>query len=43
MKTAKTVALASSAANKGDHIIITGGFSLGVKGRTNMLHTVYID
>lgn len=40
---AKTVALASGAANKGDHIIITGGFPLGVKGRTNMLHTVYID
>ena len=40
---AKTVALASGAANKGDHIIITGGFPPGVKGRTNMLHTVYID
>ena len=41
--TPKAVVLASGAANKGDHIIITGGFPLGVKGRTNMLHTVYID
>ncbi len=40
---AKAVALESGAANHGDHIIITGGFPLGVKGRTNMLHTVYID
>ncbi len=40
---AKSVALASGAAKKGDHIIITGGFPLGVKGRTNMLHTVYIS
>lgn len=39
---AKSVALASGVAKKGDHIIITGGFPLGVKGRTNMLHTVYI-
>lgn len=40
---AKSVALESQIAQKGDHIIITGGFPLGVKGRTNMLHTVYID
>lgn len=39
---AKAVALESGAADHGDHIIITGGFPLGVKGRTNMLHTVYI-
>ena len=26
----------------GDHIIITAGFPLNTKGRTNMLHTVYI-
>lgn len=29
-------------AKSGDHIIITAGFPLNVKGRTNMLHTVYI-
>lgn len=29
-------------AKAGDHIIITAGFPLNVKGRTNMLHTVYI-
>jgi len=40
---AKTVALESGAAHHGDHIIITGGFPLGVKGRTNMLHIVYIE
>lgn len=30
-------------AKSGDHIIITAGFPLNVKGRTNMLHTVYIN
>ncbi len=29
-------------AKSGDHIIITGGFPLGVRGRTNILHTVLI-
>lgn len=29
-------------AKKGQHIIITAGFPLNVKGRTNMLHTVFI-
>lgn len=29
-------------AKSGDFIIITAGFPLGKKGRTNMLHTVYI-
>lgn len=29
-------------AKSGDHIIITAGFPLNVKGRTNMLHTVYV-
>lgn len=29
-------------AKSGEHIIITAGFPLGKKGRTNMLHTVYI-
>ncbi len=38
-----SVALESGAAHHGDHIIVTGGFPLGVKGRTNMLHTVYIS
>ncbi len=37
------VALDSGAAQRGDHIIITGGFPLGVKGRTNILHTVHIE
>ena len=27
---------------KGDYIIITAGYPLGVKGMTNMLHTVMI-
>lgn len=40
---AKSVALESGTAHHGDHIIITGGFPLGIKGRTNMLHIVYID
>lgn len=35
-------AKAAGLAKKGDHIIITAGFPLNVKGRTNMLHTVYI-
>lgn len=35
-------AKASGLAKSGDHIIITAGFPLNVKGRTNMLHTVYI-
>ena len=30
-------------AKSGDHIIITAGFPLNVKGRTNMLHTVYVS
>lgn len=29
-------------AKSGDHIIITAGFPLNTKGRTNMLHTVYV-
>lgn len=33
---------AAGYAKAGDHIIITAGFPLNVKGRTNMLHTVYI-
>ena len=37
------VALESGLVKRGDHIIITGGFPLGVKGRTNILHTVYIS
>ena len=37
------VALESGYVHHGDHIIITGGFPIGFKGRTNMLHTVYID
>lgn len=36
------IALDSGFAHHGDHIIITGGFPLGVKGRTNILHTVHI-
>ena len=39
VKYAKKAGLAGS----GDHIIITAGFPLNVKGRTNMLHTVHID
>lgn len=35
-------ALDSGLVHHGDHIIITGGFPLGVKGRTNILHTVHI-
>ena len=35
-------ALDSGLVHHGEHIIITGGFPLGVKGRTNILHTVYI-
>ena len=30
-------------AKSGDHIIITAGFPLNVKGRTNMLRTVYVS
>ena len=36
------VAVDNKYAKSGDHIIITAGFPLNVKGRTNMLHTVYI-
>ena len=36
------VAVSNHYAKSGDHIIITAGFPLNVKGRTNMLHTVYI-
>ena len=39
VKYVKEVGLAKS----GDHIIITAGFPLNVKGRTNMLHTVYVS
>ena len=39
VKYAKAAGLAKS----GDHIIITAGFPLNVKGRTNMLHTVYVQ
>lgn len=35
-------ALDSGLVHHGDHIIITGGFPLGIKGRTNILHTVHI-
>jgi len=41
-ETAKRIALESGSSHYGDHIIITAGFPLGVKGRTNILHTVYI-
>ncbi len=40
--TAVKVAVENGFAKPGDHIIITAGFPLGKKGRTNMLHTVYI-
>ncbi len=40
--TAVKIALENGYAKPGDHIIITAGFPLGKKGRTNMLHTVYI-
>ena len=33
---------ATGLAKPGDHIIITAGFPLNVKGRTNMLHTVCV-
>ena len=36
------VAVENGFAKPGEHIIITAGFPLGKKGRTNMLHTVYI-
>ena len=36
------LAVKSGYAKSGEHIIITAGFPLGKKGRTNMLHTVYI-
>lgn len=36
------VAKKNGFAESGDHIIITAGFPLNTKGRTNMLHTVYI-
>ena len=36
------VAVDNGYARSGDHIIITAGFPLNTKGRTNMLHTVYI-
>lgn len=36
------VAVSNKYVKSGDHIIITAGFPLNVKGRTNMLHTVYI-
>lgn len=37
------ISLEGSYAKSGDHIIITAGFPLGKKGRTNMLHTVFIE
>ena len=36
------IAVENGFAKSGDHIIITAGFPLGKKGRTNMLHTVYV-
>ena len=39
---AKKIAVENGFAKPGQHIIITAGFPLGKKGRTNMLHTVYI-
>lgn len=36
------LAIENGYAKAGDHIIITAGFPLGKKGRTNMLHTVHI-
>ena len=41
-KVAVEIAKKSGLAKSGDHIIITAGFPLNIKGRTNMLHTVYI-
>ena len=41
-ETAVKIAVENGFAKSGDHIIITAGFPLGKKGRTNMLHTVYI-
>ena len=40
--TARKIAVEHGFAKPGQHIIITAGFPLGKKGRTNMLHTVYI-
>lgn len=37
------IAVENGFARSGDHIIITAGFPLGKKGRTNMLHTVYVE
>lgn len=37
------VAKENGYAHSGQHIIITAGFPLNQKGRTNMLHTVYIE
>jgi pyruvate kinase len=39
VKYAKAAGLAKS----GDHIIITAGFPLNARGRTNVLHTVYVE
>lgn len=36
------IAQESGVAHSGQHLIITAGFPLNTKGRTNMLHTVYI-
>ena len=41
-ETAVKIAVENGFAKSGDHIIITAGFPLSKKGRTNMLHTVYI-
>lgn len=41
-KCAVKYAKATGLAKSGDHIIITAGFPLNIKGRTNMLHTVYV-
>lgn len=40
--TAIKIAKENGFAQTGDHIIITAGFPLNTRGRTNMLHTVYI-
>ncbi len=36
------IAVDNGYARSGDHLILTAGFPLNAKGRTNMLHTVYI-
>lgn len=41
-ETAIKIAKEHGFAKSGDHVIITAGFPLNSRGRTNMLHTVYI-